>query len=112
MQPSRRRILSLAAGGAVAASVRPASAQQWPARTIRMLVPAPGGGPTDIVARLVAEPLARALGQTVVVDNRGGGAGNIATAALAQAEPDGYTWMMGFIANSVNPAMFETLPFD
>jgi tripartite-type tricarboxylate transporter receptor subunit TctC len=113
-RPSRRNVLTSAGGAALAALYAPALKAQaaWPDRPIRMLVPAPGGGPTDIVARLVAEPLARALGQPIVIDNRGGGAGNIATAALATAEPDGYTWMMGFIANSVNPAMFASLPFD
>jgi tripartite-type tricarboxylate transporter receptor subunit TctC len=113
-RPSRRHVLTSGGGAALAALFAPSLKAQaaWPDRPIRMLVPAPGGGPTDIVARLVAEPLARALGQPIVVDNRGGGAGNIATAALATAEPDGYTWMMGFIANSVNPAMFASLPFD
>jgi tripartite-type tricarboxylate transporter receptor subunit TctC len=84
---------------------------QFPDRPVRMLVGAPPGGPTDIVARIVAEPMARNLGQTVLVENRAGAGGNIATQALATAAPDGYVLLMGSFANAVNPSMMK-VPYD
>lgn len=98
---------------AVAGAVAPATlgAQPYPYKPIRMLVGfAPGGG-VDASARAVGQPLAAALGQSVVVDNRPGAAGNIAAAAVAKATPDGYTLLM---ANSTisTPSLFRNLPFD
>jgi tripartite-type tricarboxylate transporter receptor subunit TctC len=74
------------AGGAAQAQV-----QAYPSKVIRMMVPAGPGGPTDILARLVADRMSSALGQAVIIDNRGGGGGAIAARAVALAEPDGYT---------------------
>lgn len=87
----------------------PVSAQQqYPQRAIRMVVGFPAGGPTDIVSRLMAPKMAEALGQQVIVDNRGGAGGMIATEQVAKAAPDGYTILMGTIggiavAMSLNP---------
>jgi tripartite-type tricarboxylate transporter receptor subunit TctC len=86
----------------------PASAQQYPARAIRLVVGFPAGGPTDIVARQMAPKMAEGLGQQVIVDNRGGAGGMLATEQVAKAAPDGYTIIMGTIggvavAMSLNP---------
>jgi tripartite-type tricarboxylate transporter receptor subunit TctC len=93
----------------LAALSLPVSAQQqYPQRAIRMVVGFPAGGPTDIVSRLMAPKMAEALGQQVIVDNRGGAGGMIATEQVAKAAPDGYTILMGTIggvavAMSLNP---------
>ena len=95
----------------VAGATAPVLAQSYPTKPIRMLVGfAPGGG-VDVSARTVGIPLSAALGQTVVVDNRPGAAGNIAADMVAKAVPDGYTLLM---ANSTisNPTLFRSLPFD
>ena len=91
-----------------------ASAQdKYPVKPIRLLVPFAPGGSSTIVARAFVAPMAKALGQEIIVDNRPGGAGNIAMEAAAKAEPDGYTLIMGHIGTlAVNPYMFAKLPFD
>ncbi|ONG50279.1 hypothetical protein BKE38_18700 [Pseudoroseomonas deserti] len=93
----------------------PASAQEpgWPSRPIRLIVPyAPGGG-TDVVARAVADRAGRLLNATIVVDNRPGGAGNLATQMAAEAAPDGYTLLVGNIGPiAVNPSLFRNLRPD
>jgi tripartite-type tricarboxylate transporter receptor subunit TctC len=93
----------------------PVAAQQYPVRPIRLVVGFPAGGPTDIVARQLAPKMAEALGQQVIVDNRGGAGGMIATEQVAKAAPDGYTIIMGTIggiavAMSLNPSRgYDTL---
>ena len=93
----------------------PVAAQQYPVRPIRLVVGFPAGGPTDIVARQLAPRMAEALGQQVIVDNRGGAGGMIATEQVAKAAPDGYTIIMGTIggiavAMSLNPSRgYDTL---
>jgi len=91
----------------------PALAAEYPARPIRMVVGfAPGGG-TDTTARAMAQKLTQALGQQIVVDNRPGAAGNIATDLVAKSNPDGYTILMGTIAAlAINPSLYGKLPFD
>jgi len=82
-------------------------AQNYPSRPIRVLIPFAPGGATDIVARLIEPKMSRALGQPFVVDNRAGAAGNIAVELTAQAQPDGYTLLVGNIStNSINPFLF------
>ena len=108
------RIYSLAcAAGLMAGAVSPAAllAQPYPYKPIRMMVGfAPGGG-VDVSARAVAQPLSQALGQSVIVENRPGAAGNIAAGYVAKATPDGYTLLM---SNSTiaSPTLFKSLPFD
>lgn len=86
---------ALLAGAALSMLGVPARAQAWPSRPIRLVVAGPAGGSADIVARLVAEPLSRDLGQPVVVDNKPGAAGAIAVGELLQAQRDGHTLMVG-----------------
>ena len=90
-----------------------AHAAEYPTKPVRMLVGfAPGGG-TDTTARTIAQPLSEALGQQVVVDNRPGAAGNIATDIASKSPPDGYTVLMGTIAAlAINPSLYKSLPFD
>jgi tripartite-type tricarboxylate transporter receptor subunit TctC len=98
---------------AAATLAQGALAAQWPDRPVRMLVGfAPGGG-TDATARAIAPRLTELLGQQVIVDNRPGATGNIATDITAKSSPDGYTILMGTIAAlAINPALYEKLPFD
>jgi tripartite-type tricarboxylate transporter receptor subunit TctC len=91
----------------------PASAQVWPSRPIKLVVPFPPGSSPDIIARLVAEPLGHALGQTVIVDNRAGAGGNIGTAAVAKAPPDGYTFLFTIQGPLVTaPLLSKNLNYD
>lgn len=89
------------------------NAQNYPNKPIRMIVPVPPGGGADFVARSYASRLGEALGQQVVVDNRGGAAGIIAMEAAAKAPPDGYTFIQTNISTiSINPYMYSKLPYD
>lgn len=90
-----------------------AGAQPYPSRPLRMIVPVPPGGGADFVARSYASRLSDALGQQVVVDNRGGAAGIIAMEATARAAPDGYTFIQTNVSTiSINPYMYNRLPYD
>jgi tripartite-type tricarboxylate transporter receptor subunit TctC len=85
----------------------------WPSRPIRLVLPFPPGGGTDTLARIMAPRMNELLGQPIVVDNRAGAAGNIATDIVAKADPDGYTVLMGFnTALTMNPSLYKNLPFD
>lgn len=87
-------------------------AQQYPTRPIRLVAPfAPGGG-TDISARLLAEPLGKALKETVVVDNRPGAGSVVGTEIVAKSNPDGYTLLLGNISMAFNAALYKKLPYD
>ena len=112
---SRRAVLGLpvAAGAAALLSPEPGLAQSFPAKPIRMVVPFPAGGPTDIVARPLAKLLGDNLRQQVYIDNRGGAGGTVGAANVAQAAPDGYTLLMGTVGtNAINPALYRKLPYD
>jgi tripartite-type tricarboxylate transporter receptor subunit TctC len=90
-----------------------AQTQTYPTKVIKLVVPAGPGGPTDLLARLVAERMAAALGQAVVIDNRGGAGGAIAARAVAAAEPDGYTLLFGNTATLANiPAVSKSAGYD
>ena len=90
-----------------------AHAQDYPSRPIKLVVPWPAGGGVDTAARLIAEPLAKRLGQPIVVDNKPGSAGNIGTAQVTRDKPDGYTLLMGSLSpHAVNPHLYDNLGFD
>src|SRR6478752_288015 len=92
---ARRRFLAAAVAALGALAFPAAHAQAWPTKPVRVIVAGPAGGSADIVARLMADGLARELGQPVVVDNKPGGAGAIAVGELLQAPRDGHTLMVG-----------------
>lgn len=89
-----------------------AGAQDYPNHPIRLVVPQPAGGPTDIVARIVAQKLGERLGQQVIVDNRPGAGSNIGTDIVAKAPKDGYTLVVGTVQHIVNRYLFVSLPYD
>jgi len=102
------RQLTLSIVVAMLATAGTVTAQNYPVRPIRMLVPFAPGGATDIIARILEPRLSQKLGQQVVVDNRSGAAGNIAVEIVATAAPDGYTLLVGNIStNSINPLLFS-----
>jgi tripartite-type tricarboxylate transporter receptor subunit TctC len=90
----------------------PVLAQEYPARQIRVVLPFPAGGGSDIIARVVAQKLTASLGQPVVVDNRAGASGNIAAEIVAKAPADGYTLLFGNSSLSISPAVFAKLNYD
>jgi tripartite-type tricarboxylate transporter receptor subunit TctC len=107
----RRRVL--AAGMALAATTAVAQAQaNYPDRPIRLVLGFPPGGPTDLAGRLLAQKLTEILGQQVVVDNKPGVAGNIASQIVADAKPDGYTLLVGTSIMGIVPALYDKLPYD
>lgn len=90
-----------------------AAGQDYPTRPITLIVPYPPGGGVDAMARIVGEKLSAALGQQVVVDNRGGGGGNIGTRTVARAAPDGYTLLLGHTGTiSINPSLYANAGYD
>jgi len=110
-----RGIIRLAAASALVfiASVSAVPAQDYPTRTITLIVPYPPGGGVDAMARIVADKLSAALGQQVVVDNRGGGSGLVGTRAMIKSAPDGYTLFLGHTGSiSINPSLYANAGFD
>jgi tripartite-type tricarboxylate transporter receptor subunit TctC len=109
----KRRYLMLGSVAALAPLSSASAQRAWPAKTIRYIVPFSPGGGTDTVSRLLCDQLSRILGQSFVVDNKGGAGGNIGTAEMAHAAPDGYT--MGLISvasHAINPVFYAKLPYD
>ena len=89
-----------------------ARAQTWPARPVRLVVPYAPGGPTDAVARLVADQLSKLWAQQIVIENRGGAGTNIGAEAVARSDPDGYTMLVGSAALAVNRNLYRSLSYD
>ena len=89
-----------------------ASAQTYPDRTITMIVPFAAGGPTDTVARLIAEPMTASLGQQVIVENVGGAGGTLGARRVATAEPDGYTLLLHHIGQATSASLYRKLPYN
>jgi tripartite-type tricarboxylate transporter receptor subunit TctC len=111
--PHRRQFLHLAAGvGALPAISRLARAQTYPTRPVRLIVGFPAGGVSDIVARLTGQWLSDRLGQQFIIENRTGAATNIATEAVVNAAPDGYTLLLATGANAINATFYERLNFN
>lgn len=110
----RRKLFLAAAAAALAAGVAaPVQAQEYPTKPIRLIVPFPPGGTTDIVGRLVADKLGAELGQPIVVENRAGAGGSIGSGAIASAAPDGYTLGIATVStHGINPAIYTNLSFD
>jgi tripartite-type tricarboxylate transporter receptor subunit TctC len=88
-----------------------AAAQDWPAKPVRFIVPYPPGGGTDVIARIVQPRLSEALGQTIVIENRGGAGGAVGTEAAAKAAPDGYTFLFTLSSHTINPLLYK-LSYD
>ncbi len=110
---NRKTVIAAAlAGFAAAVSATAASAQDYPNRPVRMIVPFAAGGPTDVIARVVAQKLTEGLGQQVVVDNRAGAGGNIGMGLAATASPDGYTVIVVSSSFVVNPGLYKSIPYD
>jgi tripartite-type tricarboxylate transporter receptor subunit TctC len=113
MQFPRRAFLHLAAVTAVTPAVlRCASAQAYPVKPVRLVVQVPGGSAPDIIARVIAQWLSERLGQPVVIDNRPGASGNIATEAVIRSAADGYTLLFCMSANAINATLFDNLRFS
>jgi tripartite-type tricarboxylate transporter receptor subunit TctC len=106
-----RRHFNVAAMAAAFAAPT-AFAQAWPAKPIRIIVPYPPGGFTDVTARLIGQKLGERLGQTVLVDNKAGANGTIGVAELARSAPDGYTFAVVIAAHAANPSLYAKLPYD
>jgi tripartite-type tricarboxylate transporter receptor subunit TctC len=108
---TRSTIAAVLLGAAVTCA--PASAQDYPTKPITLVVPFPAGGGNDALARLVAEKMSRALGQQVVVENRGGAGGTIATRAVAKTAPDGYTILLSYTGTlAINPSLYPNAGYD
>ncbi len=111
--PHRRQFLHLAAGAAaLPTATRFACAQAWPTRPIRAIVPSGAGSAVDVVPRLVFDQLSSQLGQPIVVENRAGAGTTTGTAAVAKAEPDGYTILATASALTIAPSVYKNLPYD
>src|SRR5216110_2127247 len=113
MKLPRRQFLHLAAGAAALPAIsRAARAQAYPTRPVRVIVPYAPGGPTDIFGRLIAQGLSEHLGKQFYVENVGGAGGNVGMGQGARAAPDGYTVLVVPPNIVVNPAMYDTVPYD
>lgn len=112
MNTRRRFLRETAAVLSALALPRMASAQQWPSKPIRAIIPFSPGSTIDIIGRIVVEPLSAALGQPIIVDNRAGAGGSIGAAVVAKAEPDGHTILINASAHSAAPAVYPHAPYN
>ena len=110
----RRHLLQLAMIGATACAAMPmaAHADNWPSKPITLVVPFPPGGPTDMVARVLAQNVGEQLGQSVIVDNKPGANGNIGNAFVAKAAADGYTVLYNTSSIALSPALYKKLSYN
>lgn len=104
--------LAVGALTSAAVSVAATADQDFPTKPIRLIVSYPAGGSVDVAARILQEPLSKGLGQSVVIENKGGAGGTIGTAQVAKAAPDGYTLLLTLSSHTINPAIYAQLPFD
>jgi len=112
MRSCRSRLALLLAVAFAVLAPLPAPAQDYPNRPIRFIVPYPPGGGTDVVARIMNEALAVELGQPIIIDNRGGAAGNVGTDLAAKSPADGYNILFTLSSHTINPRLYDKLPFD
>jgi tripartite-type tricarboxylate transporter receptor subunit TctC len=113
MTPFRGWVRILLGAIAVAGIATSVQAQNYPSKPITLIVPFPPGSTTDLVGRILQDELGKAIGQTVVIENRGGAGGSVGTEAVARAAPDGYTLLMGTIGtHSINPAVYAKINYD
>lgn len=109
----RRQVLFAAIAAYAASACLTAGAQEWPAKPIRLIVPFPAGGGTDIIGRVVGNKLADQLKQPVIIENKPGAGGNLGVDAAAKSAPDGYTMVLGQTSNlAINPSLYKSLPYD
>ena len=108
----KRHLRVLAAAAAFALAPAGVDAQQYPAKPVRVIIPFPPGGPTDIIGRMAADILTKAYGVQFIPDNRAGAGGNIGMEVCAKSPPDGYTVCIMTVAQSIAPAIYRKLPFD
>ena len=108
----RWKFITLLAGAAMIFSAAAGAAENFPTRSIRLVVPYPAGGGTDIVGRILGQKLHESLGQPVVIDNRSGAGGTLGTALAAKSAPDGYTLLLVPTSHVINPSIYAKLPYD
>jgi tripartite-type tricarboxylate transporter receptor subunit TctC len=109
---TRRSLAGFCAAACAPALIGLARAQSWPSRHVRLIVPFPAGGGTDVVARILANRLSEVWGQQMVIENKGGAGSNIGAEAVARAEPDGYTLLIGSLPVAVNRFLYPSLNYD
>ena len=103
----------VAIGMLIAAGMQPLLAQEYPAKTIRIIVPYTPGGTADLLARTMGQKMAAGLGQQIIIDNRPGAGGNIGADLVAKSAPDGYTILLGTVAtHAINPSLYPNMPYD
>jgi tripartite-type tricarboxylate transporter receptor subunit TctC len=111
MSIRRRSLVAFAAAALASRSLRAQGA--WPTKTVRIVVPFAPGGTTDILARALAPELAKAFGQSFIVENKAGAGGNLGADIVAKSPPDGYTLLMGTVGTqAINPSLYPKMPYD
>ena len=114
---TRRRLLTVSAGSVLASGLAGGGARaekslDWPNRVVRVIVPVAAGGPTDTVARVLAEQLAKIWGHQVVIENKGGAGTNLGNETVARSDPDGYTALYATSSLAVNRSLYRSLSYD
>ncbi|MDM0043051.1 tripartite tricarboxylate transporter substrate binding protein [Variovorax dokdonensis] len=109
---TRRRTLLTLAVAATCLSANLAYAQTWPSKTISLVVPFPAGGTTDVLARALAEPLGKALGQAVIVESKPGAGATLGADYVAKSQPNGYTLLVGAVHHTIATSVYKKLPYD